>query len=160
MSVANNENVGLSGTGTFTQSGGINNCGYLILGYNAGGSGTYNLSGTGYLSAAGYRERGLSGTGTFTQSGGTNNCGASLNLGYNPGSSGTYNLNGGLLILSSLSQGSGAAAFNFSGGTLQAGSGFSTSSAHDAGHQRRRSDLRYGRLCRDALRLRFPVPAA
>ena len=55
------------------QSGGTNSvAGYLYLGYNAGSSGTYNLSGSGLLSA-GYSEYiGYSGSGSFTQSGGTN----------------------------------------------------------------------------------------
>ena len=69
---------------------------------------------------------GSSGTGTFTQSGGTNLAG-SIVLGENTGSMGTYNLNGGFLNFAGLSKGSGSAAFNFSGGTLQAASGFSTS---------------------------------
>ena len=43
------------------------------------------------------------------------------------GSSATYNLNGGLLQLSALTGGTGATAFNFSGGTLRAGATFSTS---------------------------------
>ena len=48
------EYVGSSGTGTFTQSGGTNNIGSgcLYLGYNAGSSGSYTLSGSGLLSAA------------------------------------------------------------------------------------------------------------
>ena len=70
--------MGYSGTGSFTQSGGANNVNggfnYLSLGlgYNAGSSGTYNLSGGGLLSAAQNEYVGYSGTGTFTQSGGTN----------------------------------------------------------------------------------------
>jgi autotransporter-associated beta strand protein len=114
-------------SGTYNQSGGTNNGGnYLQLGIYAGSTGTYNLSGNGQL-AAGTENVGYSGTGTFTQSGGTNSVSSVLNLGNNAGSSGTYNLNGGVLILSSLSQGSGSAAFNFNGGTLQASSTFSTS---------------------------------
>ena len=68
------EYVGYSGTGTFTQTGGTNSIGYgtLYLGYNAGSSGTYNLSGSGQLSAAYASTSATSGTGTFTQSGGTN----------------------------------------------------------------------------------------
>ncbi len=118
----NDEGVG---PGAFTQSGGTNNGFSLTI----GSSGTYNLSGSGQLSTweeyVGYS----SGTGSFTQSGGTNiiNANGSLYLGAYAGGSGTYNLNGGVLILSSLLQGSGSAAFNFNGGTLQAGSSFSTS---------------------------------
>ena len=100
VSANNNEYVGYSGTGTFTQSGGTNSIGSyyslgsLYLGNNAGSSGTYNLSGSGQLSA-GSEYVGYSGTGTFTQSGGTNNYFyGSLYLGYNAGSSGTYNLSG------------------------------------------------------------------
>ena len=74
---------------------------------------------------------GLSGTGTFTQSGGTNSCG-SLTLGSNAGSGGTYNLNGGLLVLATLGQGLGTAAFNFNGGTLGRRR-FFQQPAHDAG---------------------------
>jgi autotransporter-associated beta strand protein len=39
------QNVGYSGTGTFTQCGGTNTSGSLLLGGLAGGSGTYNLNG-------------------------------------------------------------------------------------------------------------------
>ena len=121
------EYIGYSGTGSFTQSGGTNSVsGSLYLGYNSGSSGTYNLSGSGLLSAPS-EYIGYSGTGSFTQSGGTNTISGSLVLGQNAGSTGTYNLNGGLLSLSGLTQGAGSATFNFSGGTLQAGSTFSTS---------------------------------
>ena len=92
------EYVGYSGTGTFTQTGGINTISfYFYLGYNSGSTGTYNLSGTGQLSAA-TEYIGYYGTGTFTQTGGTNSISSSfggnyLYLGYNTDSSGTYNLN-------------------------------------------------------------------
>ena len=95
LSTPYNEYVGLSGTGTFTQSGGNNSIsgynGALILGYNAGSSGTYSLSGSGQVSAFAFV--GYSGTGTFTQSGGTNST-SYLYLGYNASSSGTYSLSG------------------------------------------------------------------
>jgi autotransporter-associated beta strand protein len=69
---------------------------------------------------------GYSGTSSFTQSGGTNSV-SGLVIAANSGSAGTYNLNGGLLSLSALTQGGGAATFNFAGGTFQAASSFSTS---------------------------------
>jgi T5SS/PEP-CTERM-associated repeat protein len=118
------ESIGGGGTGIFTQSGGTNSLsGSLTLTSSA----TYSLSGSGQLSAP-TEYVGQSGIATFTQSGGTNTVGGGgLNLGTNATSAGTYNLNGGLLQLSSLVKGSGTAAFNFSGGTLQASSGFSTS---------------------------------
>ena len=43
--------VGYNGTGSFTQSGGTSTVFFLQLGYNAGGSGTYSLSGSGLLSS-------------------------------------------------------------------------------------------------------------
>ena len=87
------EYIGYYGMGTFMQSGGINALSWanLYLGSQAGSSGTYELSGTGQLSAY-YVVIGDYGTGTFTQSGGTNT--ANLILGGKPGSNGTYNLSG------------------------------------------------------------------
>ncbi len=116
-----------TGIGTFTQLGGTNAASSLTVGANY--SGTYNLNG-GHLSGNEYV--GSYGSGIFNQSGGTNNP-ASLQLGVyavasgGPIGSGSYNLSGGLLILSTASQGEGVATFNFSGGTLQANRGFYTS---------------------------------
>ncbi len=115
------EEVGIGGTGTFTQSGGTNSIGVTL---SLGSNGTYSLSGNGLLSA-GYESVGS--TGTFTQSGGTNIISNYLYFGYDAGSSGTYNFNGGLLVVAGLSPGSGSAAFNFNGGILQASGSFSTS---------------------------------
>ncbi len=110
--------VGSNGTGSFPQSGGTSVLSSLYLGYNASDSGTYLLSGTSQLSV-GYEIVGVAGSGTFTQNGGTHAVGT-LYLAELFGSAGTYNLNGGLLSLSALYEGGGAAAFNFSGGTFQA----------------------------------------
>ena len=92
---------GLSGNGTFNQSGGTNNItgafGELHVGEALGASGTYSLSSPGMLSVAAFEFIGNSGTGTFIQSGGTNNITGpygELDLGYGTGSSGTYNLSG------------------------------------------------------------------
>ena len=130
--------VGLSGTGTFTQSGGTSTCGKeLYVGSSAGGS-TYNQSGganavsdlyVGDNSSAAYNLSGgslssfdeyvgWSGTGSFTQSGGTNNA-ETLWLGVS-GGTGTYNLNGGVLVVTSIALNGGYPVFNFSGGTLRA----------------------------------------
>ena len=85
--------VGDSGTGTVTQSGGVNyfEQGSLYLGNKAGSNGTYSLSGSGWLSVA-QEYVGFSGTGAFTQAGGTNGFINSLYLGNNVGSSGSYSL--------------------------------------------------------------------
>ena len=135
---ASSESVGLSGTATFTQSGGTNNIGYynyygyssgsLCLGNNAGGSGAYNLGGSGQLSAPS-EYVGYSGTGTFTQSGGTNNIGyyasGSLCLGANAGSTGVYNLgsSGQLSAPFEYVGYSGTGTFTQSGGTNNIGYG-------------------------------------
>ncbi|MGA2259496.1 MAG: autotransporter-associated beta strand repeat-containing protein, partial [Thermoguttaceae bacterium] len=117
------EGIGSDGVGNFIATGGTNTCSGLGLGVY--GNGTYNLAGSAVLSATG-EWVGFYGTGNFVQSGGTNSVSGPLYLGQYAGSSGTYNLSGGVLILPALIQGSGAAVFNFSGGTLQAGSAFST----------------------------------
>ncbi len=121
------ENVGNVGVGAFTQSGGINIISnFLSLGGNIGSNGTYILSGSGQLFAV-YEYLGAVGIGSFTQSGGTNSV-TYLMLGQNNGSGPTYNLNGGVLVLASLaSLGGVGGTFNFTGGTLQASSGFSSS---------------------------------
>jgi hypothetical protein len=130
------EYIGYDGTGTFIQTGGTNTLlydagllysGYLYLGRNSGSSGTYDLSGTGALSA--YREYiGYDGTGAFTQSGGTNTVlydasiynSGNLYLGYNPGSSvSTYDLSGGALSAyrEYIGYSNGDGTFTQSGGT-------------------------------------------
>ncbi len=68
---------------------------------------------------------GYSGAGAFSQSGGSDFA-PYLILASGSASSGTYDLNGGLLITSSLTSGSGAAAFDFGGGTLQASASMTT----------------------------------
>jgi autotransporter-associated beta strand protein len=83
--------IGYGGSGTFNQSGGTNTASnYIYLGYNAGDSGTYVLSGFGTLTTPRYEYVGYSGTGSFTQSGGNNSISQGLYLGYY--SSGTYEL--------------------------------------------------------------------
>ena len=87
LAVAAIENVGYSGAGFFTQSGGTHTIGtYLYVGYEPGSSGTYSLSG-GSLSVSNTNTNdneyvGYSGTGTFMQSGGTHTINSNLYLGY------------------------------------------------------------------------------
>jgi fibronectin-binding autotransporter adhesin len=116
---------------SFQQSGGTINVspnGFLLLTASA----AFGLSGSGQLSSKS-ELIGYGGSGAFTQAGGTNSVtGVSfgftgLILGYNSPDSGTYNLDGGLLNVNALSAGSGAAAFNFGGGTLGAVGSFSSS---------------------------------
>jgi fibronectin-binding autotransporter adhesin len=65
------------------------------------------------------------GTGTINQSGGT--IIGYITLGFLSTSKGTYNLQGGTLRLGGLAKGSGTAAFNFGGGTIQANANFTSS---------------------------------
>ncbi len=92
----------------------------LYMASAPGASGSYALGG-GYLSAP-TEYIGYGGNAVFTQTGGTNSVGT-LILGQD-GSTGTYNLGGGLLSLSYVYNAGGTAAFNFSGGTFQAATGF------------------------------------
>jgi autotransporter-associated beta strand protein len=118
-----NLEVGFMGSGTFTQSGGTATYPYLFVGAD-GGSGIYDLSGIGQLSATSeYISDGMS-LGLFNQTGGTNTAGY-----LSVASPSRYLLNGGVLLTSGLSSGGGAATFSFGGGTLQVGAAFSTTSA-------------------------------
>ncbi len=117
--------MGLSGTGTFTQSSGTNSItNGLNLGWYAGSNGTYNISGSGSLFAAS-EFVGVSGNGTFTQSGGVNSLSTSgvLSLGYTSSANGSYNLSGsGLLYAPTEFIGeSGMGTFNQSAGTNNVG---------------------------------------
>jgi autotransporter-associated beta strand protein len=109
--------VGGSGTAALAQSGGTNTISRaLYVGKNAGGNGTYNLSGGALSCPSAYI--GYSGTGNFAQSGGTTAVASALVLGALTGASGTYNLSGGWLSLGSAYVGSpGAGDFAQSGGT-------------------------------------------
>jgi T5SS/PEP-CTERM-associated repeat protein len=108
-----------SGRGAIAQSGGTvtTSAGSdLVVGWGAGSSGTYTLSG-GALVASQSEFIGFGGTGVFNHSGGTNTvlAGAigSLNVGTQPGANGTYNLSGSGQLVSNKSvyigdQGSGS----------------------------------------------------
>ncbi len=85
------EVVGVSGNATFDQSGGTNTAYGLYVGFQSGSTGTYNLSGSGTLSAAS-ENIGHFGTGTFNQSGATNTVTDLLSVGDRLGSVGVYNL--------------------------------------------------------------------
>jgi len=91
------ENIGIGGTGVFTQTGGANTVtNRLNVGIGAAGetfgTGIYNLK-NGTLSVGINSQVGVYGTGTFNQSGGTHEVGGTLYIGKYPGSTGTYNLN-------------------------------------------------------------------
>jgi fibronectin-binding autotransporter adhesin len=92
-------NVGISGTGTFTQTGGTFDgfgLGSVTLGVNSGGSGTVNLSGSqsefivGVLNVAG------AGTGIFNQSSGSDVSAEDIFITSTSGTA-TYNYSGGTI---------------------------------------------------------------
>ena len=112
---------GNSGSGAFTQTGGTNTItggGSVYMGLSTGSSGSYNLSGSGFLVASA-EFVGYSSSGAFAQSGGTNSATSVAYVGYNGGSSGTYSLSGsGYLAAPSEYVGiSGSGAFTQTGGT-------------------------------------------
>lgn len=98
-----NSVVGVYGTGTINQNGGLHsNTGTLKLGLKQGSTGNYTLSGTGELSV--WREViGDEGVGVFTQNGGSNSV-VRLELGVN--GHGTYTLNEGTLSAALVNLGS------------------------------------------------------
>ena len=99
LGVSGGEYVAYSGGGTVSQSGGTHQVGAdLLIGYNTGSVGTYNLSGFGSLAVNSTESIGFLGAGTFTQNGGTN-VAPRLFAGYGYGSSGTYNLISGTLTI-------------------------------------------------------------
>ena len=124
------ERIGYSGSGNFTQSGGVNTIsGYsLFLGYKAGSNGTYLLS-NGSLSVAQFATNeyiGYGGTANFVQSGGINSISAFgfLSLGNQTGSSGNYTLTAG-----TLSAGGAEIGYHGNGTFTQTGGTFNVSGA-------------------------------
>ncbi|MCA1956938.1 MAG: hypothetical protein LDL14_00215, partial [Nitrospira sp.] len=118
---------------TFTQSGGTQVVDSLVLGTGSGDYDTYDLSGTGSLSA-GHEFIGYAGTGVFTQTGGTNTVTGNFYVGTLIGSSGTYNLSSGSLsgTYEHIGHG-GTGVFNQTGGTHTVTNGFSLGSGGGSG---------------------------
>jgi fibronectin-binding autotransporter adhesin len=125
LTALGDETVGLSGIGTFTQSGGTNAIGSTTTNRNlniasSAGSGTYTLSGGavtvngnayvgGNASAAG-------GTGVLNLSGGTMTTTGTLKAWNTPGTA--VNLSAGTLNVGALNTSGNPAKFNWTGGTL------------------------------------------
>ena len=118
-------NVGVSGGGMFTQSGGTitmpGTGNGLDLGVNAGSNGTYTMTG-GQFNDAGATV-GDKGTGSFIQSGGVHDLSnSSLYIGNQTGGNGSYTLSGtGQLLTAETVVGSrGTGLFTQTGGTATA----------------------------------------
>ncbi|MBK9469952.1 MAG: hypothetical protein IPO20_19175 [Gammaproteobacteria bacterium] len=91
LTVAATTHVGSDGVGTFNQNGGTHTADRLLLGENAGGNGTYNLTG-GILNDDAIV--GDAGVGVVNTSGGTHNVTGDLILGNQVTGDGTYNVSG------------------------------------------------------------------
>jgi len=114
--LANVEQIGFAGTGTFIQSGGTNEVRDLHAGVQSGSSGSYNL-GAGSLSVSRDAYIGKEGSGTFTQTGGMNTVARTMTIATGAGA-GTYNLSGGTLTAANIVNND---TFSFIGGTLSVG---------------------------------------
>jgi hypothetical protein len=120
------EDIGINGSGTFTQSGGANTIGSgwnLNISYYSGSTGIYNLSGTGAINFSnpvssvfvGGSSSGAGGTGTLNVSGSTLAPNTLVVYG-----NGKVNQSGGTITTNLLELNSGSQV-NLSGGTLSVG---------------------------------------
>jgi hypothetical protein len=92
------EFVGSVAGGYFNQTGGTNTLSLLnalVIGNQAGTTGTYTLSGTGTISSAGREYIGDSGVGCYVQTGGTNTTKSAIEIGVAPAATGSFTLTGG-----------------------------------------------------------------
>jgi hypothetical protein len=117
------EQIGVSGTAGFTQSGGTNHSIDLTLAVKASASGTYTLT-NGALNLDRDLEIGELGSGTFTQSGGTATISSNVFVGDSPGTgllnisgTGQFSVVGSLIVDNST-----ANRVTLNGGSLSAGS--------------------------------------
>jgi autotransporter-associated beta strand protein/T5SS/PEP-CTERM-associated repeat protein len=116
-----------AGAATLNMSGGALQTGeWMVIGINAGVSGTLNMSG-GTVTAAATNASAFStigaggGTGTVNLSGGTYNDMQKTLLGENTGGTGNFNISGtGVLHTKRIEVGAGAGNISFNGGTLRA----------------------------------------
>ena len=124
--------VGVSGIGTFLQTGGTHTVtgtdagtNQLYLGVNPTGNGSYVLQGGQLLAPS--IDVGDHGKGNLTLNGGLAVVGTTLDVAYFAGGTGTLALNGGTLrVGTGVLGGSGTSTLLFNGGTLQAGANTST----------------------------------
>lgn len=126
--------------GTVNHSGGTigsTSSTYIIsVGYGAGLTGTYNLSGTGIVNAGNTMDVGYLGTGVFNQTSATSSVTVPtvLYIGNQAGSTGTYNLSAGSLNAtgSEYLAGAGTGRFYQSGGTHSGSIQMASSAGSDA----------------------------
>jgi autotransporter-associated beta strand protein len=116
--------IGYGQTGTLTQTNGAVDIGSqasTVIGWNAGGNGTYTITG-GSFSGASSTYVGLGGAGTLNVNGGSYTA-SNMYVGGN-GGTGALNLNGGTLTVNNeMSVGAGGTVNVNAGGSLSGGSG-------------------------------------
>jgi hypothetical protein len=124
------EYIGAASTAnsSFNQNGGTNTCGTIEIGYFAGSSGTYTLSGAGNLMTSGSEIVGDQGKGVFFQSSGTNAT-QTLIIANGMSANGNYTFSGGTLNAAALNFNGAPARFNWTGGTLNLASSVTWDSA-------------------------------
>lgn len=128
------EVIGYSGTGRMNQTGGTNQVtGDVRIAANAGGTGTYNLSG-GLFNINGNIGIGHAAAGTLNQTGGTLAVSAGLYVGSTPGAIGTFDLGAGTVTAASEFVGAdGDGTVNQSGGTNTASNSVTVQSGAGVG---------------------------
>ncbi|KAB8053555.1 hypothetical protein GCN74_25175 [Janthinobacterium sp. FT14W] len=89
--------VGMAGKGQLDQTDGTMITPTLLLGAEAGSSGTYVLDGADTTLRSEVEDIGFNGSGNFTQENGSNDVLRRLTLGYSAGGFGSYTLNQGIL---------------------------------------------------------------
>jgi hypothetical protein len=126
--VANVEIIGSSIAGNvYAHSAGGNRTGNLTLGFSAGGSGQYELSGSGILTVSNTLAVGAGGTGTFVQTGGVLSAARILQVGAGANTLSSFAFSGGNVNIANngfVNVRPASGLFEHSGGTL-AFSGFS-----------------------------------
>jgi autotransporter-associated beta strand protein len=128
-----------AGTGTFYQTGGVNNASGISIANYATGSGLYSLSGNASLTVSLGETVGFAGAGTFIQSGGDNTIDGSiyseLDIGQYSGANGKYSLTAGTLSVSQAEYigESGNGTFIQTGGTNMSGDFYVAESTGSSG---------------------------
>ncbi len=122
--------VGMSGTGTWLQSGGVTNAaGWLAIGRNNGSTGVVTVSGTGVFNQTGTGNAlivGEEGTGTLNIEGTATVSSVGSNgvlVSNSSTGKGTVHLDGGTFVAKKIADGGGTSEFSFNGGVLKAGPG-------------------------------------
>jgi autotransporter-associated beta strand protein len=141
LAVSQSLTVGYDAPGRLTHTGGTLSADHLYLGSQAGGNGTYEVSGTAETTLAALAVGYYAGTGMVVQSGGKLTASGALGLAGGPGAQGTYTMSGGELTAAKEYVGdAGVGRFIHTGGThtvttdiLSIGSGGGSDGTYELG---------------------------